>query len=175
MGGAMPRRPNLVLLGFMGTGKTTLGRRVAALGRRAFLDMDVEIEKRAGKPIPKIFEEDGERAFRDLETALAKEWGSTVEGAVISCGGGVVLREENLAALGENGRLVCLWARPEVILERTGRAKNRPLLETQDREKKIRDLLAARASLYAQIPMQVDTSDADPHSLAQRLLAWLEG
>lgn len=153
----------------MGTGKSALGRRVAALAARPFLDMDAEIERRAGKPIPRLFAEDGETAFRDLESALAAEWGRELEGTVISCGGGVVLREENLAALGANGVLVCLQARLEVILERTGRSRKRPLLETQDREQKIRDLLAARAPLYAQVPYQLDTSDLDPHTLALRL------
>ncbi len=170
----MDKLHNLVLIGFMGTGKSVLGRRVAALARRPFADMDTEIEQRAGKPIPRIFSEDGEAAFRKMESALAAEWGGTLEGTVISCGGGVVLREDNLRALGANGVLVCLTARPEIILERTSRARNRPLLETQDREQKIRDLLAARAPLYARIPNQLDTSDLDPHTLALRLHACWE-
>jgi len=166
---AMDKQPNLVLIGFMGTGKSVLGRRIAGLTQRPFLDMDAEIEQRAGKAISTIFAEDGEKAFRDLESALAAEWGRERAGSVIACGGGVVLREENLAALGANGVLVCLLARPEVILERTGRSNKRPLLETQDREKKIRELLAARAPLYAKVPNQLDTSDLDPHTLALRL------
>ena len=165
----MDRCCNLVLAGFMGTGKSVIGRRVAAMARRPFLDMDAEIETRAGKRISRIFAEDGEAAFRDLESALAAEWGQARMGAVIACGGGVVLREENLTALGANGVLVCLTARPEVILERTGRSRKRPLLETKDREQKIRELLAARAPLYARIPNQIDTSDLDPHTLALRL------
>ena len=166
---------NLVLLGFMGTGKTALGRRVAALAGAAFLEMDAELERRAGKPIARIFAEDGEATFRDRESALAAEWGAG-EGAVISCGGGVVLREENLRALGSNGVLVCLTARPEVIRERTSRSRKRPLLQVEDPERKIRELLAARAPDYAKIPIQVDTSDADIDGLAVRLLdAWTRG
>lgn len=166
---------NLVLMGFMGTGKSALGRRLAELARRPYLDMDAELERRAGRPISKIFAEDGEAAFRDMESQLAEEWGRK-EGTVISCGGGVVLREENLRALGRNGVLVCLTASPEVILERTSRSKKRPLLEGEDREQKIRDLLAARAPFYAKIPIQVDTSDLDPDSLADRILdAWATG
>jgi shikimate kinase len=170
----MQKRRNLVLTGFMGTGKSAIGRRVARLANRPFLDMDAEIEQRAGKPIPRIFAEDGEPAFRDLESALAAEWGATREGAVIACGGGVVLRADNLRALGSHGLLVCLTARPEVILERTARSQKRPLLETADREKKIRDLLAARAPLYAQVPHQVETSDLDADTLATRLHAFWE-
>ena len=160
---------NLVLLGFMGTGKSAVGRRVAALAGRPFLEMDAELERRAGKPIARIFAEDGETAFRDLESALAEEWGRK-DGAVISCGGGVVLREQNLRALCAFGVLVCLTARPDVILERTARSKKRPLLAGEDPERKIRDLLAARAPAYAKIPVQVDTSDAGLDELAARLL-----
>lgn len=165
----MDRRDNLVLLGFMGTGKSALGRRVAALAGCPFLDMDAELERRAGKAISRIFAEDGEPAFRELEAALAAEWGRR-EGAVIACGGGVILRAENLRALGANGKLVCLAARPEVILARTAHAKKRPLLAGEDPAQKIRDLLAVRAPLYAQIPLQFDTSDEEPDALAARLL-----
>ena len=166
---------NLVLLGFMGTGKSALGRRLAELAKRPYLDMDAELERRAGRPISKIFAEEGEEAFRRMESQLAEEWGRK-EGAVISCGGGVVLREENLRALGQNGVLVCLTARPEVILERTSRSKKRPLLAGENREQKIRDLLAARAPFYAKIPIQIDTSDLDPDALADRILdAWATG
>ena len=160
---------NLVLLGFMGTGKSALGRRVAHLARRPFLEMDAELEHRAGKPIARIFAEEGEAAFRAMETRLAEEWGR-LDGQVISCGGGVVLREENLRALGANGVLVCLTARPEVILERTARSKKRPLLAVADPGAKIRELLAARAPYYAAIPVQIDTSDADLDRLAETLL-----
>ena len=165
----MEPRGNLVLLGFMGTGKSAVGRRVAALAGASFFEMDAELEQRAGKPISRIFSEDGEPAFRAMEARLAEEWGRK-EGAVISCGGGVALRGENLRALGANGLLVCLTARPEVLLERTARSKKRPLLAGEDPEKKIRDLLAARAPAYAKIPVQVDTSDASLDELAAHLL-----
>ena len=161
---------NLVLVGFMGTGKSAIGRRVATLARAPFLEMDAELERRAGKSITRIFAEDGEPAFRDLEAQLAEEWGRK-QGAVISCGGGVVLREANLRALEANGLLVCLTARPEVILARTARAAKRPLLAGENPEQKIRDLLAARAPLYAKIPVQLDTSDLGPEELAAQVLA----
>ena len=166
----MEPRGNLVLLGFMGTGKSAVGRRVAALAGAPFFEMDAELEQRAGKPISRIFSEDGEPAFRDQEARLAEEWGRK-RGAVISCGGGVVLREANLRALEANGLLVCLTARPDVILARTAHSKKRPLLAGEDPEKKIRDLLAARAPYYAAIPVQIDTSDLGPEELAAQLLA----
>lgn len=156
----------------MGTGKSALGRRLAALTNRPFLDMDAELARRAGRPIARIFAEDGEEAFRRMESQLAAEWGRR-DGAVIACGGGVVLREENLHALEANGVLVCLTARPEVILERTSRSNKRPLLAGENRAQAIHDLLQVRAPLYAKIPVQIDTSDLDPDSLADRILdAW---
>ena len=161
---------NLVLVGFMGTGKSAVGRRVAALAAAPCLEMDAELERRAGKSISRIFAEDGEPAFRDMESRLAEEWGRK-EGAVVSCGGGVVLREANLRALGANGLLVCLTARPETILARTARSQKRPLLAGEDPEKKIRDLLAVRAPYYAGIPVQIDTSDLGTEELAARILA----
>ena len=161
---------NLVLVGFMGTGKSAVGRRVAALAQAPFLEMDAELERRAGKSIARIFAEDGEPAFRDMESRLAEEWGRK-RGAVISCGGGVVLREANLRALGANGLVACLTARPGVILARTARSKKRPLLAGEDPERKIRELLAARAPFYAAIPVQIDTSDRGPEELAAQLLA----
>lgn len=171
----MGSRRNLVLVGFMGTGKTTLGRRVAAMAGRPFRDMDVELELRAGKPIARVFAEDGEAAFRAMESALAAEWGAQLEATVVSCGGGVVLRDENMGALGANGVVVCLTARPEVVLERTARNRDRPLLETQDRERQVRDLLAARAARYAAVPLRLDTSDRAPSDLAAELLRmWSE-
>ena len=165
----MDSRRNLVLMGFMGTGKSAVGRRVAALAGAPFFEMDVELERRAGKSIARIFAEEGEAAFRDAEARLAEEWGKK-EGAVISCGGGVVLREENLRALDANGLLVCLTASPEVILARTSRSKKRPLLAGEDPEKKIRDLLAARAPAYANVSVQIDTSAAGLAELAERIL-----
>lgn len=168
----MDNRRNLVLMGFMGTGKSAAGRCVAALAGAPFLEMDAELARRAGKSVARIFAEEGEGAFRQMESALAEEWGRG-SGAVISCGGGVALREANLRALGANGVLVCLTARPEVIQARTARSRKRPLLAVEDPAKQIRDLLAARAPFYARIPIQIDTSDADVDALAERLLdAW---
>ena len=165
----MNKRRNLVLLGFMGTGKSALARRVAALTGCPYLEMDSELERRAGRAISKIFAEDGEEAFRRMESQLAVEWGLR-DGSVIACGGGVVLREENLRALGANGVLVCLTARLEILLERTSRSNKRPLLAGENPEEKIRHLLAVRAPLYAQISHQIDTSDLDLDTIAEQLL-----
>jgi dihydroorotase len=148
---------NIVLMGFMGTGKSTVGKKLAARLGMTFLDMDTLIEERAGKPIPKIFEEDGEPHFRALERTLTREL-SQRNGLVIACGGGVVLNPDNIRDYSQTGLVVCLTATPETILKRTSRAKNRPLLEEPDRLKRILDLLEQRRHLYAAIPHQINTT-----------------
>lgn len=149
--------PNIVLMGFMGTGKSTVGRALARrLGMR-FLDMDTIIEERAGKPIPRIFAEDGEPCFRAMERELAQELAGR-NGLVIACGGGVVLNPDNIRDYSRTGLVVCLTATPEVIFKRTAKDRNRPLLEEQDRMKRILELLQKRKAMYAAIPHQVDTT-----------------
>ena len=148
---------NVVLMGFMGTGKSTVGKMLAArLGLR-FTDMDTLIEKKAGKPIPEIFAEDGEPHFRNMERALTQEL-SRQSGWVIACGGGVVLNPENIHDYRGSGLVVCLTATPEVIFKRTAKARNRPLLEEENRMKRILDLLEKRKELYALIPHQINTT-----------------
>ncbi len=132
----------------MGTGKTSVGMRVArSLGFR-FVDTDKLVVKQAGQSIPKIFEEHGEARFRDLETAALRQCAEG-EGQVISTGGGVVVGEGNHALLRGAGYVVWLKASPEVIYERVRRNRGRPLLRTADPLATIRDLLAAREELYA--------------------------
>lgn len=131
----------------MGTGKTSVGQRVArSLGFR-FVDTDKLIVKQAGKPIPKIFEEEGEEAFRRIETEVLRKCAES-GGQVISTGGGIVTREENRGILREAGYVIWLRASPEVIYERVRRNRNRPLLQTPDPMKTIQELLEARNGLY---------------------------
>ena len=164
---------NIVLMGFMGTGKSTLGRQLAARLGMTFVDMDSLIEERAGKPIPRIFAEDGEPSFRARERELAREL-SARQGLVVACGGGVVLNPENVRDYAATGAVFCLTATPEVIFERTSKDRNRPLLEEQDRMKRIVELLEKRRALYAAIPEQVDTTTAEPDALVAHILARLE-
>ena len=142
------KRPrNLILIGFMGTGKTSVGMRVAkSLGLR-FVDTDRLIVRKAGKPIPKIFEESGEEAFRELETQILKKCAAGAD-QVISTGGGIVTLERNREILREAGYVIWLKASPETIYERVKRNRNRPLLQTPDPQKTIREMLAARNALY---------------------------
>jgi len=141
------RHRNLILIGFMGTGKTTIGKRVArSLGYR-FVDTDRLIAKRAGKTIPQIFEEDGEEAFRRIETEVLRSCADESR-QVISTGGGAVTRPENREILKSAGYVVWLKADPDSIYERVKRSRNRPLLQTPDPRATIAELLAQRAALY---------------------------
>lgn len=140
-------KPNLYLVGFMGVGKSALGRRVAKeLGFR-FIDSDHVIEKQAGKKIPAIFEASGEAAFRQLERDFI-ESGHPEKGCVVSCGGGLVVQPGMSELLKSKGVVICLFASVERIIERTGRNKNRPLLNVENPEAKVRELLVEREPIY---------------------------
>lgn len=159
---------NIVLMGFMGTGKTTVGLRLAdRLGLR-FVDMDHVIEERAGKAISRIFAEEGEPHFRRMERALAEEL-SRQEGWVIGCGGGVVLNPDNVADLSRSGLVVCLTAAADTIFKRTAAETHRPLLEEQNRMQRIVDLLEKRKALYDAIPHRIDTTSLSPDEVVGRI------
>jgi len=166
--------PNIILTGFMGTGKTSVGREVAArLGRR-FVDLDDLIVARAGKPIPQIFAEDGEPAFRALEAAVCQEL-RTPAGLVIATGGGAVLDPANREALAAGGVLICLDATPATIVARLAGKDGRPLLAGQELSQRVVALLNQRAPAYAAIPHHVDTSQLSIAAVAERVLAIAAG
>jgi shikimate kinase len=161
---------NIVLAGFMGTGKTTIGRRLADRLNLRFVDMDVVIESREGCAISDIFRLKGEPHFRELEAKLARELAAQT-GQVIATGGGVVLNPANISAFSQTGLVVCLRATPETILARVGRAVHRPLLETPDKEARIRALLASRQPFYDALPVQVETDGRSPESIVGEIVA----
>lgn len=131
----------------MATGKSTVGRALAQrLGYR-FLDSDHEIERKQGRPIREIFEQEGEEAFRRCERKFIDD-GHPDEGCVVACGGGLITQPGMLETLRKKGVLVCLYATPETILRRTQGNKNRPLLNVDDPKKAIQDLLAKREPFY---------------------------
>jgi shikimate kinase len=150
--------PNVVLVGFMGTGKSAVGRLLARRLRRRFFDTDAWIVGEAAMPIPSIFAEFGETAFRDLETNAAREV-STPGNLVVSTGGGMLGRDENVELLRRGGVLVCLAASPQVILQRTAPWENRPMLLTApDPAVAVERLLAERSPRYALADWTLDTS-----------------
>ena len=166
----MLARLNLVLTGFMATGKSTVGRRLAKrLGLR-FIDLDTRIEARAGKPVARIFAEDGEPAFRRLERQAVIEL-SVPAGLALATGGGIVLDPENLRDLSRGGLVVCLSATLDTILRRTAGDTTRPLLQHPDRRARVQDLLQQRAALYASIPHQIATDDLAPEAVVERIVS----
>ncbi len=130
---------NIVLVGFMGTGKTTVGRLLSKQTGMPLVDMDSMIEERAGKAITKIFAEDGEAHFRTLERAIVREL-SAKGGQVVSTGGGIVLDPDNIPDYEKSGLVVCLLASAETILERVRHDDTRPLL-AGDKQEKILQIL----------------------------------
>jgi shikimate kinase len=141
--------PNLYLVGFMGTGKTTVGRAVAVRLGFSFIDSDYEIERAQGKPVARIFAEDGEPAFRRMEREFI-ETGHPASRRVVACGGGLVVQPGMLELLRSRGVVVCLHASLETILSRTSGNNQRPLLAVEDPAERIRRLFAEREPVYRQ-------------------------
>lgn len=160
---------NVALIGFMGTGKTSVGRFVADQLHFSFVDTDELIEKRAGQSIHQIFEQHGEIIFRKYEREIVDEVGG-LKRAVISTGGGVGASEENLASLKQHALVVCLWASPQVIWKRVRTQTHRPLLQGEDAKGKIRELLAAREPFYRQADVLVNTELRSPKEVAQHVV-----
>jgi len=160
---------NLLLIGFMGAGKTTVGRALAARLGWATVDCDDLIEARAGKTIAAIFAEDGEAHFRDLESEVTADL-HHYQHTVITTGGGVVERPENLGHLRRAGRVIYLRARPETLYGRVRGSDHRPLLRVADPEARIRALLASRAPSYEQADRIVDTDDLTIPEVVERIL-----
>ena len=151
-------QPNLYLVGFMASGKTTAGRNAARkLGYR-FMDSDQAIEEMAGKPITEIFSDQGEETFRGMEREFI-ESGHPVSGCVVSCGGGLVTPPGMAELVATKGVAICLSATPETILARTQGRSNRPLLNVPDPEARIRELLAEREPRYQAVGNVVSTDD----------------
>lgn len=161
---------NIVLVGFMGTGKTAVGRHLAGLLGWDYVDTDDLIVAQRGKSIPEIFAEEGEAHFRDLETAVIRGLGGHSR-CVIATGGGCVMRVDNVRALRAIGMVVCLAARPEVILARCAEDAERPLLQVENPLARIHELLGLRAPFYALAQHTVDTSEMDVAGVAHAVLA----
>jgi shikimate kinase len=167
----MTRIPNLVLIGFMGTGKSAVGRRCAAMLGFPYHDMDMWIVRRVQKSIPEIFAEEGEAAFRQREREAVQSL-SMRSAIVLSTGGGAVMDPENARLLRECGVVVLLTASVETILSRVGGRGNRPLLQCDDPEARVRDLLAQRADVYrAAAHAVIDTGDLTREAVAEEVLS----
>jgi len=166
------RLANLIITGFMGTGKSKVGLEVARRLGREFVDMDALIEQRVGLTIPEIFAQLGEEFFRQQERELCQELAQR-RGLVIATGGGALIPEENRQALGTSGLLVCLNCEVEEILRRLAQAEDRPLLDVADRRECIESMLAERREAYGRIPHQIDTTGLTVEEVAERVIGLL--
>jgi len=169
-----PVLPTIVMIGFMGAGKTTVGRAVARALGREFLDTDVIVARASRMEITEIFQREGEEGFRRREIA-AIDHAIAVPGRVIAVGGGAVLSAENRTALKQAGFLVYLRGAPETLASRLDGATDRPLLNTGDRVGRIRDLLVARGPIYETAgDLIVDTDSRSVEQVAQEVLEWYQ-
>ncbi|HOP68927.1 MAG: shikimate kinase [Dethiobacteria bacterium] len=166
---------NLVLIGFMGVGKTVVGRELARRLKRRFLDTDAMVEEAAGMNIPQIFAEYGEDYFREREREAVESLKRFPPGSlVVATGGGVMLREENREALRQGGIIVLLKASPETVLLRLRAEGGRPLLQGDCSEAKIRALWGEREQYYRLNDLEVDTTGKSPAEVAREIMERIE-
>src|ERR1700720_2445047 len=163
------RMVNLALIGFMGTGKTSVGRLVAELLDFEYLDTDEMIQAATGKTVTEIFKNDGEKNFRALEEKVVAELASRRK-TVIATGGGLPTNPKNLANLKSCALIVCLWASPEKIWERVKNQSHRPLLHDTKPQAKIRELLAARSPFYKQADVLLNTELRSVREVSQQIV-----
>ncbi|MWV15310.1 shikimate kinase AroK [Pseudomonas sp. L-22-4S-12] len=165
---------NLILVGPMGAGKSTIGRLLAKELKLQFKDSDKEIEQRTGADIPWIFDVEGEQGFREREQSMIAEL-CELGGVVIATGGGVVLRPENRQALRAGGRVIYLHASVEQQLDRTSRDRNRPLLRNSDPAKVLANLMQIRDPLYREIAdVIIETDERPPRMVVQEIIDRLD-
>jgi len=169
----MPHTQNIILVGPMGSGKTTIGRQLAKQLNLEFFDCDHEIEIKTGANIPLIFELEGEQGFRKREAAMLDEL-SKKKSIVLATGGGAILALENRKMLRQRGIVIYLSATAEQLWERTRLDKNRPLLQTENPREKIKSLLEQRGPLYKEIAdVVIDTGNGNIRSTIKQIIMQL--
>jgi len=160
--------PNIILVGFMGTGKTSVGEELSELLNMPLIDTDDVIEEDSRMIISDIFEQLGDPRFRDLESK-AVEKVSCLDGYIISAGGGAVIREHNVKEFKKNGIVFCLNATPEEIWKRVGHESHRPLLQVEDPMGRIGELLKVRAPYYARADYTIETTGKGISDIAEEI------
>ena len=164
---------NIYLVGFMGTGKTTVGKLLSGKLEKEFVEIDDLIEGRQGLSIEEIFCKKGEDYFRKIEKDTLKEV-AKLNNLVVSCGGGIIIDKDNIAVIKNTGIMVCLTAEPHIIYERTKRFSHRPLLNVVDPQSKIKELLNARDPFYRQAHLFVDTSQMTTKEVVSKIIEGLK-
>ncbi len=152
----------------MGTGKSVVGKKLAAKLNKEFVELDEKIELKEKMPIKDIFEKKGESYFRKIEKEVVKE-ASLLKGVVISAGGGSIVDEENFKNLKAGGIIICLKASPETILKRTKDLKTRPLLNVADPKKRIEELLKKREPYYSKADFSVNTDKLSIEQVSEEI------
>ena len=164
------KKNNIVLIGFMGCGKSTVGKKLAGALGYEFSDTDAMIEEAYGKTISAMFAEEGEEYFRNAETELLRKLSTEAEGLVLATGGGMPMREENAELLREIGAVVFLEAKIETILERLQNDTGRPLADGEDREKRLRPLYEKRLPVYREAADYIlDTEDKSFYAIIEEI------
>lgn len=164
---------NIILVGFMGSGKTTIAIKLSHKLKMGYVSIDNMIEKKEKATINEIFLKNGEDYFRDVETAVLRE-ACTMDNAIIDAGGGAVMRDENWLIMKENGVTICLTADEDTIMARTKKYKHRPLLNVEDPKQKIRSLLAKRAPFYAKADYCIDTANLTVNQVLDKIVEIVE-
>ncbi len=161
---------NIFLIGFMGTGKSAIAKQINKIEGYNICEMDQMIESAEGRKITEIFETDGEAYFREVESKILEQCGSEAN-RVVSCGGGIVLKSENIEFMKKNGVVIWLTATPETIFNRVSRNKNRPLLNNNMNVEHITKMLGVRYEKYqAAADIQIVTDDKSPRAIAEEIL-----
>jgi shikimate kinase len=163
---------NIILTGFMGTGKSSVGLRLAARLGYDFADLDTLIEAEEGMPVPQIFATRGESAFRELEARMVEQAAGRT-GCVVATGGGTIVNPRNLLALKRSGVVIALTADPEIVLSRIGGGEDRPMLRGGEKRERVRLLMEERAPAYARADLTVDTSDRTVDQVVDHLVELL--
>jgi shikimate kinase len=161
---------NIALTGFMGCGKTAVGRVVAKVSGFEFLDTDQFIEEHVGKTIPRIFEEQGEETFRRYEREVVVRLAER-ESTVIATGGGLLVNEQNMDTMKQYAMVFCLWASPDSIWRRVKDQSHRPLLQTENPRQRIIDLLEERKPAYSRSDMLINTEYRSARDVANLILS----
>ncbi|MFC1546464.1 shikimate kinase [bacterium] len=163
---------NIVLTGFMGSGKTIVGKLLAKKINYMFVDLDDWIVEQEKKSINEIFAEHGEKYFRDVETCMVKR-AANMDNLVIAAGGGVVLREENMNELEKKSKIIYLNVDPETVYERLKEDSTRPLLKVDNPMQKIKELLNSRELFYKRNHFALDTTRLTPIEVVSKIQEFL--
>jgi len=166
-------RKNIIISGFMGTGKSIVAEELARKLRMEFIDMDQIIEERQGMSISDIFARYGENYFREQENKLVKEL-SRKENIVIATGGGTLLSSDNIRILSQKGKIICLYADSQTIYNRVKRKNNRPLLNVENILDKINHLMKERKKIYDNIKWKIDTTNFTTQEVVDKIINLLK-